>query len=469
MIRPKSISSKIIISYLLVVFITFAMTVLAFYPALFGVLENRAQISLEKQAWEIAFLMQSHQSEGLPEETAFPSGIRLLGRPVESHYLLVNPDNRITGSSYPEYFPVGHRLSDLFLPLRDREIVDKARPNTYRTDNYIAVEIPIGISPENSGTVITFMALQSLRDMYLNTLYLVFGNLLIALVAALFIAYLLIGYIVRPLKNLELYAEAMGNRQFDIKLETRSNDELSNLAEAFNQMADRLKSYDESIRHFFQNASHELKTPLMSINGYVEGIRDGIFDGPAVDNALEIIHKESLRMRDIVENMIDITILDQPHSNYFLPHRLSYIVENALDSVGGYALDRKVAITADIPEKAIVVGDWDRLQSLFINLLSNAIRHAQNSVTIRSQVISDTQQVEITVQDDGPGFSSEDFHHAFEYFYTRTEGSGLGLAIARKIVDEHGGEIYLQNASPKGGAVVKVTLPSVSGDADGLV
>ncbi len=174
-------------------------------------------------------------------------------------------------------------------------------------------------------------------------------------------------------------------------------------------------------------------------------------------------------MRDIVENMIDITILDQPHSNYFLPHRLSYIVENALDSVGGYALDRKVAITADIPEKAIVVGDWDRLQSLFINLLSNAIRHAQNSVTIRSQAIADTQQVEITVQDDGPGFSSEDFHHAFEYFYTRTEGSGLGLAIARKIVDEHGGEIYLQNASPKGGAVVTVTLPSVSGDADGLV
>ena len=128
---------------------------------------------------------------------------------------------------------MGYRLSDLAPRLcATVKSLTKARPNTYRTDNYIAVEIPIGISPENSGTVITFMALQSLRDMYLNTLYLVFGNLLIALVAALFIAYLLIGYIVRPLKNLELEAEAMGNRQFDIKLETRSNDELSNLAEA---------------------------------------------------------------------------------------------------------------------------------------------------------------------------------------------------------------------------------------------
>jgi len=445
------------------------MTILAFYPVLFGVLENRAQIGLERQAWEIAFLVQSHQSGLLPPETTFPAGILLLGRSVESHYLLVNPDDTITRSSYPEYFPVGRRLSDLPLLLRDREIIDKASPNTYRTDNYIAVEVPIGINPENSGTVMTFMALQSLRDMYLNTLYLVFGNLLIALVSALFIAYFLIGYIVRPLKNLELYAEAMGNRQFDIKLETRSSDELSNLAEAFNQMAARLKSYDESMRHFFQNASHEMKTPLMSINGYAEGIRDGIFDGPAVENALEIIHKESLRLRDIVENMIDITILDQPHSNYFLPHRLNYIVENAVDSVGGYALDRKVLITADIPENAIVVGDWDRLQSLFINLLSNAVRHAKNSVTIRSRTITNTQRVEIIVQDDGPGFSSEDLNHAFEYFYTRAEGSGLGLAIARRIVDEHGGEIKLENASPQGGAVVIVILPSVADDADGLV
>lgn len=466
--RLKSISGRVLISYMSVVLITFIMTTLAFYPILVGVLETRAQIGLEKQAWEIAFIVGSRHSEALNQAVGLPASILLLGRSVESNYMLVSPDSRISFSSQPQEFPVGQRLSDLPHRLRGQELMDPTRANIYRSEGYLAVEVPIGANPELSGTVIAFVALQTLRNMYLQTLYLILGNLFIALVSALVIAYLLIGYIARPLKSLEAYAEAMGNRQFDIKLDTRSSDELSNLAEAFNQMAERLKKYDESMRQFFQHASHEMKTPLMSINGYAEGLRDGLFEGPAVKEAVDVIHKESLRLRDIVDNMIDITILDQPHRNYFLPHYLSYIVENALESVSGYALDRRIAITADIADDAIVVGDWDRLMSLLVNLLSNAIRHAQCKVTIRSQTIDRGQQVQITVEDDGSGFSAEDLSHAFEYFYTRAEGSGLGLAIARKIVEEHQGTIELTNISGQGASVI-VILPGVPDDAAGLI
>lgn len=467
--RLKSISSRVFISYLAVVFITFIMTTLAFYPILLGVLEYRAQIGLEKQAWEIAFIVESRQSGLLLSQNHnLPATILLLGRSVESNYMLVDPHNRITFSSCPEDFPVNRVLSDLPTSLREDQIVDKNLANVYRTDKYLAVEVPIGISPETTGTVITFMAIETLRTMYLNALYLVLGNLFIALISALVIAYFLIGYIVRPLKNLEQYAEAVGNRQFDIKLEAKWGDELSTLALAFNQMAQRLKTYDDSMRHFFQNASHEMKTPLMSINGYAEGIRDGLFEGASLENAIEIIHKESLRLRNIVDNMIDITILEQPHSNYFLPHPLSYIVENVFDSVGGYALEQKVLIHTDIPAATIVVGDWDRLQSLFVNLLSNAIRHAQSQVTIRSQLQPLGQQVQISIEDDGAGFTQEDIDHAYDYFYTRAkEGSGLGLTIARIIVEEHKGTISLDNAS-NGGAVVTITLPSLGTNAADL-
>lgn len=466
--RLKSISGRVLISYMSVVLITFIMTTLAFYPILVGVLETRAQIGLEKQAWEIAFIAGSRQSEALNQAVSLPASILLLGRSVESNYMLVGPDSRINFSSQPQEFPVGQRLAELPHRLRSEQLMDPTRANIYHSEDYLAVEVPIGTNPEINGTVITFVALQTLRNMYLQTLYLILGNLFIALVSALVIAYLLIGYIARPLKSLEAYAEAMGNRQFDIKLDTRSSDELSNLAEAFNQMAERLKKYDESMRQFFQHASHEMKTPLMSIHGYAEGLRDGIFEGPALKEAVDVIHKESLRLRDLVDNMIDITILDQPHRNYFLPHYLSYIVENALESVGGYALDRRIAVTADIADDVIVVGDWDRLMSLLVNLLSNAIRHARCSVSIRSQTIDRVRQVQITVEDDGSGFSAEDLSHAFEYFYTRAEGSGLGLAIARKIVEEHQGTIELTNISGQGASVI-VVLPGVPDDAAGLI
>jgi len=443
------------------------MTTLAFYPIMVGVLETRAQISLEKQAWEIAYIVGSRQSEALNPEAGLPASILLLGRSVESNYMVVGADSRIVFSSQPQDFPVGQRLSDLSYHLRQQPM-DPTRANIYSSRDYLAVEVPIGTAPDTSGTVITFVALQTLQAMYLKTLYSILGNLFIALISALVIAYLLIGYIARPLKTLEAYAEAVGNRQFDIKLDTLSSEELSKLAQAFNQMAERLKQYDESMRQFFQYASHEMKTPLMSINGYAEGIRDGLFEGPAMAEAVDIIHKESLRLRDIVDNLIDITILDQPHRNYFLPHYLIYIMENALQSVGGYALDKKIEVKSEIAENVMVVGDWDRLQSLLVNLLSNAIRHARQSVRIWSQPLEGGKRVEITVEDDGSGFKQEDLSHAFEYFYSGAQGSGLGLAIARKIVDEHGGEIKLSNRLDRG-AVVKVILPGVPDDAAGLV
>ncbi|HCF49004.1 MAG TPA: hypothetical protein DER60_01895, partial [Syntrophomonas sp.] len=115
----------------MVVLITFTMTTMAFYPILFGVLENRAQIGLERQAWEIAFIVESRQSGALSHEADLPTTILLLGRSVESNYMLVGPDNRITFSSHPEDFQVGQQLSDLPHPLRDRETVDKTSANIY--------------------------------------------------------------------------------------------------------------------------------------------------------------------------------------------------------------------------------------------------------------------------------------------------------------------------------------------------
>ncbi|OPX90083.1 MAG: Sensor histidine kinase CssS [Pelotomaculum sp. PtaB.Bin104] len=277
--------------------------------------------------------------------------ILLLGRAVESGFLWIDAQERIVLSSCPHQFPVGQAISQLPEPLRHDEAFDRSQANIFKDGNYLAVEVPVS----SGGTVLTFVSMSTLQAMYLETQLMIFGSLIAALVMALLIAFFTIRYLLKPLRALEDYAWAVGNRQFDRRLEINSDDELDQLATAFNEMADRLKSYDEGRRRFFQNASHELKTPLMSINGYAEGIRDGLFTGPALDNAIEIIHKESLRLRNVVENMIDITILEQPHNRYFLPHNLGYILEQVMETVGGYALERGVLVETEIPPH---LGDW---------------------------------------------------------------------------------------------------------------
>ncbi len=324
----------------------------------------------------------------------------------------------------------------------------------------MAAEVPVGTA--DGGTVMTFISFRALQTVYQETLLVILGSLLTALFIALLIAFFLIRYLVKPLKKLEEYAQAVGNRQFEMRLDTKLDDELAQLATAFNQMADQLQSYDEGMRRFFQNASHEMKTPLMSINGYAEGIRDGVFTGPALDNAIEIIHKESLRLRNVVENMIDITILEQPHNTYFLPNDLCYIMEQVIETVGGYALERRVQIESEVRPNNWVIGDWDQLHILFVNLLSNGIRHASSYVTVNCLLIDGGTKVLIKVQDDGTGFTSIDIEHAFDYFYTGVKsGSGLGLTIVKKIVEEHTGTIRIYNAD-QGGAIVEIVLPGVA-------
>jgi len=385
-----------------------------------------------------------------------------LGRSVESDYLWIDSQDKISFSSQPQQFPVGQSLAQLPDELRENKTFDRNRANIFKNGRYLSAEVPVG----TGDTVLTFVSINTLQFMYRETLLMIFGSLLAALTMALMIAFFLIRHLVRPLKSLEDYAQSVGNRQFDIQLEVKSDDEMAKLAIAFNQMADRLKNYDEGTRRFFQNASHEMKTPLMSINGYAEGIRDKVFTGPSLDNAIEIIHKESLRLRNLVENMIDITILEQPHNTYFLPNDLRYIMEQVIETVGGYALDRQVRIISDIQAGTWIIGDWDQLHSLFVNLLSNAIRHAKSHIVVHSSLIDDNTKALVQVHDDGTGFTSEDLEHAFDYFYTGVkEGSGLGLTIVRKIIEEHAGEIMIYNAA-EGGAVVETVLPVAAGDDD---
>ncbi|MEN6327229.1 MAG: HAMP domain-containing sensor histidine kinase [Syntrophomonas sp.] len=434
---------------------TFLLTALTFYPMLVGVLEKRAEIGLAKQAWEIAHTIRF--TSPLPNEQNLPLTILLMGRSVESNYLLIDSEDKISFSSKPEQFPVGQFVAQLPDTLREDISFNRNQANVFKNEHYLSAEVPAS----SEGTVLTFVSARTLKTMYRETLLMIFGSLLLALTIALIIAFFLIHYLVKPIRALENYAQAVGNRQFDNRLEVRSDDELAQLGTAFNQMADRLKSYDESRRRFFQNASHEMKTPLMSISGYAEGIRDGLFTGPALENAIDIIHKESLRLKNIVENMIDITILEQPHNIYSLPHDLHYLMEQAVDTASGYAVEKRVEIEYGVANDTWVIGDWDQLHSLFVNLLSNAVRHARSTVTIISTLINNNRQVSIKIQDNGPGFSSEDLEHAFDYFYsTAKSGSGLGLTIVQKIVEEHAGTIKLSN-TPDGGGLVEVVLPTL--------
>lgn len=217
----------------------------------------------------------------------------------------------------------------------------------------------------------------------------------------------------------------------------------------------RIEQSQEAQRRFFQNSSHELKTPLMAIQGYAEGIQAGVID-PAESSA--IILEESDRMAKLVEEILSISKIDA--------HRLSLnktvvdvreILYDCLRSVEGIQNEAGTKINIDFCSSPICIKcDEDRLASAFTNILVNAIRHCNGKICVSCK--ESGKNCIVKVSDNGDGLSQEDIPHIFDRFYTGKKGNtGIGLALTAEIVKLHKGSITAYN--DEYGAVFEIRLP----------
>ena len=205
---------------------------------------------------------------------------------------------------------------------------------------------------------------------------------------------------------------------------------------------------------FFQNASHELKTPLMAIQGYAEGIQAGVMDA---GGAAEVILEESDRMTELVEELLDISKIDMGRQQLALSEM--DVRELLYDSIRAVepAAAGGIAIVPDFPEEPVMVScDDTRLRRAVTNILSNGVRYARSQLRLTCR--ADKRHVTIRIQDDGNGIAEADLPHIFDRFYMGRSGkSGIGLALTKEIVHLHRGTIRAYNGET--GAVFEISIP----------
>ena len=206
---------------------------------------------------------------------------------------------------------------------------------------------------------------------------------------------------------------------------------------------------------FFQNASHELKTPLMAIQGYAEGIQAGVMDA---GGAAEVILKESDRMTELVDELLDISKIDMGRQRLTLSEMdVRELLYDSIRAVEPAAAASGITIAPDFPEEPVMVScDDTRLRRAVANILSNGVRYARSE--LRLTCCADKRNVTIRIQDDGDGIAEADLPHIFDRFYMGKSGkSGIGLALTKEIIHLHKGTIRAYNGD--GGAVFEITIP----------
>ena len=206
---------------------------------------------------------------------------------------------------------------------------------------------------------------------------------------------------------------------------------------------------------FFQNASHELKTPLMAIQGYAEGIQAGVMD---TDSAAEVILAESDRMTELVEELLDISKIDMGRQPLTLSETdIRELLYDGIRAVEPAAAASGITIAPDFPEDPIMVKcDDTQMRRAVTNILTNGVRYARSELRLTCRAYR--RQVTIQIQDDGDGIAEEDLPHIFDRFYMGRSGkTGIGLALTKEIIHLHKGTIRAYNGDA--GAVFEISIP----------
>jgi len=263
--------------------------------------------------------------------------------------------------------------------------------------------------------------------------------------------------------------------------------EARTLAENFNRMTEAVQGSQQTLRDFLANVSHELKTPLTSIRGFSQALRDGTITEPeGEERAARVIEDESRRLLHLVEELLDLSRIESgQESMKRAPVPVDELFAHCAEVFSLRSQETGVSLEVESGDAPPVLGDFDRLEQVLGNLLDNAFRHTPAGGSVRLSAclagrlarLSGEQAgtdggawVELSVADSGEGIPPEELARVFDRFYkgdaalrraqdAAGRGTGLGLAISREIVRAHGGEIRAES-SPGAGTRFVVTLPA---------
>ncbi len=270
-------------------------------------------------------------------------------------------------------------------------------------------------------------------------------------------------------------AQAMSEGRLDTRVPVDGSDELDRLALLFNQMAMRLEEAsqqqieaEDARRQLIVAISHDLRTPLSSIQAMVEAIEDEVVDGETARYYLSQILVETRGLGLLINDLFELAQIDAGALRLHIErNRAAMLVADALDTMQPKAEQKAITLRClGENEDYVVLADSSQIQRVFYNLIENALRHTPNGGGVVLNVSDAGPDVVFTIEDTGPGIDPDDRPHVFERFYRADRsrhtdgGAGLGLAIARGIVEAHGGRIWTDDSQT--GARFSFSLPKVA-------
>ena len=274
---------------------------------------------------------------------------------------------------------------------------------------------------------------------------------LFAILAAIPIVTLLVRGVTQPISHMNEVVQDFTKGNFSRRVEVKTHDELGELGTSFNTMADELNTLEEARRNFVANVSHELRSPLTSMRGFLEAMTDGTIPPEDRDGYIEIVLAENRRMTVMVNDLLDLARIESGQYKLSLStFELNELIARTILTFEARIAAKGFDMNVSLPEEQVFVeADQQRITQVLHNLVDNAIKYTPEGGRLAVECAAERHIARVSVVNSGPGIPKEDLAHVFDRFYkaekahtpSGSSGTGLGLSIAKLIMDQHGQEI----------------------------
>lgn len=326
--------------------------------------------------------------------------------------------------------------------------------NIYSRQMYTVGEPILTSDGQQIGYVFMSISAAGLSTYLMNNMQIFFLSAIGALTLTFIALYLMTYRMVRPLRQMAAAVRSFGNGDFSYRIQVKGKDEVAELANSLNSMAVSLSSVEGMRRSFIANVSHELKTPMTTIAGFIDGILDGTIPDDKRNHYLKIVSDEVKRLSRLVKSMLDLSRIDNGELHMKpVKYDLTEQVCNVLLSFEQRVDEKSVTVEGlDECPRAEIFADFDLLGQVVYNLVDNAIKFINIGGTLSIHIYKKDSRVYCALRNTGIGIPATEMPHIFERFYKSDKsrsldknGMGLGLYIVKTIINYHHGEIVVRS------------------------
>ncbi|HWR60441.1 MAG TPA: HAMP domain-containing sensor histidine kinase [Clostridia bacterium] len=453
----NSIGKKLFITYGIAIMVGFAILALALLRMLDQYfIENRKELlydqgrKVAREAAQVLYLGNSNSRSLIND-------LQVLDKFLNAHIWVVDDGGiivAVSGSNEERLLERSIRESDLAILARGDSIEKRGDFEGMLKEPSLSVGYPVFVNNRFSGAVLVHASLLEIEESFKEMYRLILWAILASVAIAYGILYIQIRRISDPLKEINEAAKVIAGGEFQKRLDINTGDEIEELGRSFNNMAESLERIEENRRNLIANISHDLRSPMTSIKGFIEGMLDGTIPGEKREHYLNIVLGESNRLITMTNQLLELNKMQQgelePHEEAF---ELNETIRRKLIAYENRITEKGLNVTLHIhEEKSYVASDQGLIERVLSNLIDNAVKFTPEGGSIGIKTSGEGRSVNVDITNTGASIGAEELNRVWDRFHKGDAsrglykgGYGLGLAIVREIISRLGEKISVSS------------------------